>query len=720
MNINECTFQSVFGEHIASDGTKYKINKIEIPIIQRDYAQGRQTSTVKRVRERFLNNIFNAIKNHRHLTLDFVYGEINDGKLTPLDGQQRLTTLFLLHWYASKKDNIDEDQWAFLRNFSYYTRPSSDDFCQKLTEFKPRFEIVLSDEIKDQTWFQYQWQNDPTITGMLVMIDAIHKLFGKETGLWHALVDEQSVSFYFLPISEMGLTDELYIKMNSRGKPLTSFEHFKAEFESLAEKVNHDIAEEFRHKFDLDWTDMLFPYRGVNDIIDDEFMRYFFFVSDLLCYIQDKPLQKDEFKLAKMLYSFENPDAIDNLNFLKSAYDCWCGFNIDEFFGKHFSGSQFQSGKTKIFQDNLNLFKQCCDEYGEYVDSGNRTRKFPLSLTLLLYAVIVYLQNRQNISENDFQRRIRIVRNLIWNSRFEIRADAQRNNMPVLLAETKEIILTGTIPEKGAYNQRQREEELAKSEWLKQNRQYEEELFHLEDHNLLYGCIAIIGTENPSNFNKFRELFNICERKLISRALLTIGNYSQRLDWRWQLGTRNDSTWRDLFHPSNQRKGFENTKNALNSLLNRLEEVSDNALLENVEHYLNDIATPKDLRYYFVKYPVMLSDTYGMYYSYDDGAYHTAKMHTSERLVRHWNVFTLALHDRLERKYGLGDYGDRLQLTEAFSLQYFNDKIVIYESDADGNEINQNVYQIEQDENGIDIKDRVEQGVEVVKQIVGE
>lgn len=29
----------------------------------------------------------------------------------------------------------------------------------------------------------------------------------------------------------MGLTDELYIKMNSRGKPLTVFEHFKAELE---------------------------------------------------------------------------------------------------------------------------------------------------------------------------------------------------------------------------------------------------------------------------------------------------------------------------------------------------------------------------------------------------------------------------------------------------------------------------------------------------------
>ena len=113
MNVNECTFQSVFGEHIAPDGTQYIINQIEIPIIQRDYAQGRQTGTVKRVRERFLNNIFDAIKSHRHLTLDFVYGEITDGKLTPLDGQQRLTTLFLLHWYASKKDNIDENNGLF-------------------------------------------------------------------------------------------------------------------------------------------------------------------------------------------------------------------------------------------------------------------------------------------------------------------------------------------------------------------------------------------------------------------------------------------------------------------------------------------------------------------------------------------------------------------------------------------------------------------------------
>ena len=719
MNINEYTFQNLFGEHTKDDGTKFTISQIEIPIIQRDYAQGRQTNSVIRVRERFLNNIFEAIKSHQHLTLDFVYGEVKNGKFTPLDGQQRLTTLFLMHWYASKKDNVDDEDCAFLKSFSYYTRPSSADFCNKLTAFKPDFSGSVSDEIKDQPWFQYQWFNDPTISGMLVMIDAIHERFGNMAELWKALVDEQIVSFNFLDINDMGLTDDLYIKMNSRGKPLTAFEHFKAEFESLVEKVNPDIADEFSHKFDLDWTDMLFPYRGDNNIVDDEFMRYFFFVSDLLCYLQDQPLEKDEFKLAKTLYGSGNPKAIDNLQFLKDAFDCWCGFDIGDFFGKHFSSSQHQPGKTKIFQENLNIFKQCCDDYGEYVDSVNRTRKFSLNMTLLLYAVIVYLQNRQNIMENDFQRRIRIVRNLIWNSRYEIRADAQRNNMPALLAETREIILTGNIPEKGAYNQKQREEEQAKIEWLAQNPQHEGELFHLEDHPLLYGCISVVGLDHPDNFPKFRSLFDQCDKKLISEALLTIGDYSQRLDRRWQLGARNESTWRDLFHPSNQREGFENTKSVLNVLLDQLSSADNDRLQEIIGDYLNDASTPKSWRYYFVKYPIMLSDTYGMYYSYDDGPYHTLKMNTSERLSgKHWNVFTLALHHALGEKFRLNDYGDRLHLSDDVELQYYNDKIVVYKTDAEGNEIDHTDYPIEQDENNCDKDDRICQGIDVVKRFI--
>lgn len=728
MNINEYSFSSLFGKHTAADGKQFEISEIEIPIIQRDYAQGRKSDAVSRVRERFLDTILDAVNDNRHLTLDFVYGEIETdkdtkySKLTPLDGQQRLTTLFLLHWYASKKEDITVEDCAFLGKFTYYTRPSSRDFCLKLVGFSPDFKSVISKEIINQSWFQYQWLNDPTINGMLVMIDAIHDKFYTTTNLWHKLVVDQCVTFYFLPITEMGLTDELYIKMNSRGKPLTPFEHFKAEFEGMIREYDIALSNAINHKFDLDWTDMLFPYRGDNNIIDDEFMRYFFFVSDLLWYQQQDGLpERDEFKLAKILYGQDNPYSRDNLKFLMDSFDCWCGFDINAFFETTFSSRQYEHNKTKIYQDEVNIFKQCCDNYRQYV---NRNRKFSLNNTLLLFAVVVYLQNKHDILKEDFQRRIRIIRNLIWNSQFEIRADGQRNNMPKLLAETREVILRGIIPQEGAYNQKQKEEERAKQKWLDQNPQYIDELFHLEDHDLLQGCIAVVGLDNPDNFKKFRVLFNNCERDLISRALLTFGDYSQKVGWRWQIGARNDSSWVDMFHPSNQREGFENTKECLNKLLYSLSEINNETLLGHVEDYLIKEDMPKDWKYYFVKLPVMLSETYGFYYSYPNEPYHILKMRTSERLSGwNWNVFTLALYYTLKEKYPLGTYayqGDRLRLSDELSLDYLNDRIAIFKNDDLMKEYPISTAKLLQDEVEIDLEDRIVYGVQLVNQIVSE
>ena len=111
------------------------INKfrIEIPIIQRDYAQGREEH--KTVRVNFLLAIKNAISNSQELNLDFIYGNVVNEKLSifqPLDGQQRLTTLYLLHWYAYKKE-LDENKKIseILSHFTYETRMSSRGFCRE-------------------------------------------------------------------------------------------------------------------------------------------------------------------------------------------------------------------------------------------------------------------------------------------------------------------------------------------------------------------------------------------------------------------------------------------------------------------------------------------------------------------------------------------------------------------------------------------------------------
>lgn len=88
-------------EYLVGD-KKIKLNRILIPMVQRDYAQGREHADVNRIRDRFLDSLFNAVVNHKPITLDFIYGDIDDdGVMVPIDGQQGSQSLFLLHWYAS-------------------------------------------------------------------------------------------------------------------------------------------------------------------------------------------------------------------------------------------------------------------------------------------------------------------------------------------------------------------------------------------------------------------------------------------------------------------------------------------------------------------------------------------------------------------------------------------------------------------------------------------
>lgn len=113
-----------------------KNNYIEIPIIQRDYAQGRLGK--ENLRKNFLGDLKRALDNEppykdTEMKLDFIYGTTENDRLNPLDGQQRLTTLWLLHWYiALRADMLNEDNCAILKKFTYETRITSREFCRNL------------------------------------------------------------------------------------------------------------------------------------------------------------------------------------------------------------------------------------------------------------------------------------------------------------------------------------------------------------------------------------------------------------------------------------------------------------------------------------------------------------------------------------------------------------------------------------------------------------
>ena len=122
---------TTFYEMLASHDRKKRFDEIVIPKIQRDYAQGRSGRSL--MRSRFLKRLFSAIDRDgaKEIKLDFVYGQANDNMFFPIDGQQRLTTLFLLHLYVGKRSAADI---SALSGFTYDTRDSSKEFCKMLIE----------------------------------------------------------------------------------------------------------------------------------------------------------------------------------------------------------------------------------------------------------------------------------------------------------------------------------------------------------------------------------------------------------------------------------------------------------------------------------------------------------------------------------------------------------------------------------------------------------
>ncbi len=246
--------------------------EIEIPVIQRDYAQGRKTATA--IRSGFLLSIEKALVNNKPLDMNFVYGSIEDKKqFVPIDGQQRLTTLFLLHLYLIHATGRNLEDYKQLKNFQYTTRMTSTYFCNEIThnlivdDAGTAFKEIssLRATIIDNPWFGTSWQNDPTVDAMLNMLDDIHNTFKHRDDLDNMLdllLDEEKcpLYFYYLDLGEYHLEDSIYIKMNARGKALTDYENFKAKLEKFLSDKKVPDWEQMASTLDREWTELFWSF----------------------------------------------------------------------------------------------------------------------------------------------------------------------------------------------------------------------------------------------------------------------------------------------------------------------------------------------------------------------------------------------------------------------------------------------------------------------------
>jgi len=251
--------------------------EVIVPIIQRDYAHGRIEET--KIRNNFLETLYQALTpGGSPAVLDYIYGSMNEKtkRFLPIDGQQRLTTLYLLYWYFSIKEGNHK---SYLRNFTYEVRDSATEFCEGLIKNTIILSEAPSDEIRNASWYHNAYEADPTVLSMLNMLDAIHERFNAvENGC--AILESKAVSFWVLPLEGFGLTDDLFIKMNARGKRPSKFDIFKSEFEQKIDNVDlpNEQREEWKEKIDNDWLDFFWSedHPGPSE---GRLFRYILFIS---------------------------------------------------------------------------------------------------------------------------------------------------------------------------------------------------------------------------------------------------------------------------------------------------------------------------------------------------------------------------------------------------------------------------------------------------------
>lgn len=595
-----------------------KIDRVVIPRIQRDYAQGRMDAEASRVRASFLGVLVDALTTGKAASLDFVYGDVSDGAFTPLDGQQRLTTLFLLHWYlAARTNRLDPvPPWA---SFAYETRPGARIFCVRLGARARPFPLAgtLSGWLRDQHWFMSDWEHDPTIGAMLVMLDALHThLQTADVELaWARLTDPARpvVTFHLLDIEKLGLTDELYVKMNARGKPLTEFEHFKALFQEHIDSVAPAMAHEFAEKLDGTWADVLWPYReldrssGDGDVTDEEFLRYLDFVTETLAWAEGVDFGGG--RIARMKRIFAGEAVERRLDWLAAAFDTWHEVGVAAYFDGLFVHEGHTPGKLTLFgrRADVDLFAGCC---GGYTVGG----RGDLRRTLLMYAVLLHRIE----GTEDFERRLRALRNLLEASEFQVRAEY----MPQLVGATRRLVREGVGADLSGFLPSQVSEERAKVKLLAEHPELRGIVEAVEDHPLLRGTLAAVDLD-PSQLARRAETFGALfveeHYRALTAALLACGDYSQWSPDRrfYYFGAKqNAEPWRHLF--ARNRPGLERTRAVVTVLLDRVSArggaVAD-ALAEVRAGFLGQAQAERrfDWRYHLVAHDVMREGDSGIY-----------------------------------------------------------------------------------------------------------
>ncbi|MFK3741551.1 DUF262 domain-containing protein [Massilia sp. TN1-12] len=636
--------------------TRYQ--RVRIPVIQRDYAQGRDSA--HEVRDEFLHALHTALAREPGdpalpLNLDFVYGRREDSAcFAPLDGQQRLTTLFLLHWYLAWHDGEYTDFASFIREgdssrFGYAIRPSSREFFDALSGWvpalMPRADTLPATLVRDQNWFFEAWNADPTIQAALAMLNAIHRRFYGAHGMYARLAHAERpyITLHLLDLDRFALADDLYIKMNARGKPLTPFEHFKAQFEAHLATMSSartysvrerpaTLKEYVSHRIDGAWTDLFWhALKAKPELLDQSFMR----LIHVVVIVTRDPRSPDIEKLLSELHDaatplsfrrYQDAGCVDQafVETLIAVLDAWSGAD---------TGMRAVLGDSPYFDERAAF---------DAILRGGQRWTYTRLVQFHAYAAFIVHFGREP-ARHQFRDWLRIIANLARNSALDNVSTFRLSlaTMQRLLPHASAILdhfASGPLDVQGFIGLQVDEERLKAALILRDETAWRGRVERAEQHGYFQGQIGFLlkfagireAWKSPSGIDwtppqdealrrRFDEYYvralalftdaglRDFPDQVFERALLSIGDYLLKADSNWSFGesTGRDTSWKRLLRGNGDDDGDDAKRRAMfQVLLDRID--PDAAVTPQLEDIVRTTPPTGDWREPFIRYPQMI------------------------------------------------------------------------------------------------------------------
>jgi hypothetical protein len=304
-------------------GNTYKITDlftdnrhIIIPDLQRDYCWGdkRHGDNNNDLVTAFLQNLKDIFKEDRHIKLGMIYAyeyPLNSNRIYLCDGQQRITTLFLLLGIINRqflKNNIankdvrkcliselelNDDKeprllYAIRESTLYFLSDLVCNFFLKDIDYK------VSD-IKKQSWYFREYNLDPTIQSMISAMEIIEneiENYDDFQGFAEYILNK--ISFFYFDMKNRETGEDMFVVINTTGEPLTSTENIKPLL--IGNIINEKQREEASNTWEK-WEKYFWENRSEKEHEADNGLNKFF-----IFYWQIKLLQEKQWKDKK---SFE-------------------------------------------------------------------------------------------------------------------------------------------------------------------------------------------------------------------------------------------------------------------------------------------------------------------------------------------------------------------------------------------------------------------------------